>query len=391
MRSATGRSRRSTISSIASRRSSIETRVTQRFDIAIVGAGMAGASLAAALAGKADVLLLEAEDRPGYHATGRSAAFWTESYGGPAIQPLTTASGTFLQDGGFLTPRGALTIGRAGQEAEVEHFAARFAALGVRVDLLDRAELADRIPGLLPEWTLGALEPDCRDIDVAGLHQHYLAAARRDGGELWCSARLSAAAEEAGGWRLALADGREACAAILVDAAGAWADAVAESAGVRTLGIAPLRRTIAQLRIAPAAPDDLPLVLDIAERFYFKPDSGRLWLSPHDETPSPPCDAAPEEIDVAAAIARLEAVVDWRVERVEHRWAGLRSFAPDRLPIYGFDPVHPRFFWFAGQGGFGIQTAPAAAELAARLLLGQVGGLVDPAPYAPARFRWRSA
>jgi D-arginine dehydrogenase len=194
------------------------------------------------------------------------------------------------------------------------------------------------------------------------------------------------ASEQAGGWWLQLADGRQAACTILVNAAGAWADMVAELAGVRPLGIAPLRRTIAQLRVSPMAPSDLPLVLDLAESFYFKPDAGRLWLSPHDETPSPPCDAAPEDIDVATAIARLEEVTDWTVERVEHRWAGLRSFAPDRLPVYGFDPAVPRYFWFAGQGGFGIQTAPAAAELAARLLLGDPAGAVDPAAYAPARF-----
>ncbi|MBW8752884.1 MAG: FAD-binding oxidoreductase [Sphingomonadales bacterium] len=357
-----------------------------RFDIAIVGAGMAGASLAAALGSRARVLLLEAEDRPGYHATGRSAAFWTESYGGPGVQPLTTASGAYLEEGGFLSPRGALTIARAGRETELEEFAARFAALGVRMDLLEREALAPRIPGLKPGWTLGALEPDCRDIDVAGLHQHYLAAAKRAGAELWCSARLLAARKQTSGWRLVLADGREAGSSILVDAAGAWADRVAELAGVIPLGISPLRRTIAQLRVAPAVPAELPLVLDLAERFYFKPDAGRLWLSPHDETPSAPCDAAPNDIDVATAIARLEEVVDWRVERIEHRWAGLRSFAPDRLPVYGFDSASPGFFWFAGQGGFGIQTAPAAADLAARLLLGDAGGAIDPAPYAPDRF-----
>lgn len=358
-----------------------------RYDIAIVGAGIAGASLAAAIGSRARVLLVEAEDRPGYHATGRSAAFWTESYGGPGVQPLTTASGAFLQDNGFLSPRGALTIARAGQEAGLEAFAARFATLGVRVEMLGRAALEDRIPGLRPDWTQGALEPDCRDIDVAGLHQHYLATAGRAGADLWCSARLAAAIAQAGDWRVVLADGREASSTVLVDAAGAWADTVAGLAGVQPLGILPLRRTIAQLRVAPAVPSRLPLVLDLAEKFYFKPEAGRLWLSPHDETPGPPCDAAPEEIDVATAIARLEDVVDWNVERVEHRWAGLRSFAPDRLPVYGFDPASPRFFWFAGQGGFGIQTAPAAADLAARLLLDEPGGAVDPRPYAPSRFR----
>ena len=203
---------------------------------------------------------------------------------------------------------------------------------------------------------------------------------------MWCAARLEHSSPEPGGWRLALADGREVRCAVLVNAAGAWADEVALIAGVSPLGIAPLRRTMVQLRIAPEAPASLPLVLDIAESFYFKPEAGRLWLSPHDESPSPPCDAAPEEIDIATAIARLESVVDWQVERVEHKWAGLRSFAPDRLPVFGFDSSLPEFFWFAGQGGFGIQTAPAAARLAVRLLMGEVGGEVDPVPYSPVRF-----
>jgi D-arginine dehydrogenase len=363
--------------------------MSRRWDIAIVGAGMAGASLAAAIGGRATVLLLEAEERPGYHATGRSAAFWTESYGGAAIQPLTTASGPFLHEQGFLRPRGALTIARAEQERELADFAARFTALGVRVDVLGRDAIERHVPGLRRGWVLGALEPDCSDIDVAGLHHHYLAAARHTGAKLWCRARFVAGLDEGGGWRLVLADGREAVCDVLVNAAGAWADIVARRAGVPPVGISPLRRTIVQLRAAPAVPPELPLVLDLAEKFYFKPEAGRLWLSPHDETPSPPCDAAPEEIDVATAISRLEEVVDWTIERVEQRWAGLRSFVPDRLPVYGFDPVSPRLFWFAGQGGFGIQTAPAAADLAARLLLGQVGGAVDPAPYAAVRFGQR--
>lgn len=361
--------------------------MAEKYDIAIAGAGMAGASLAAMLAPSARVLLLEAEEQPGYHATGRSAAFWTESYGGPGVQPLTTASGAWLQSNGFLKPRGALTLAKVGQEAEAEAFTERYRALGVTVELFDRAEIEARVPGLRRDWAMGAYEPDCRDIDVAGVHQHYLATARKRGAELRSSARLVSAARHGSGWRLGMADGRETECGILVNAAGAWADEVATLAGIGPLGITPYRRTVAQLRTRPAATEALPLVLDVSETFYFKPESGRIWLSPHDETPSPPCDAAPEELDVATAIARFEEVVDWQVERVEHRWAGLRSFAPDRLPVYGFDPEEPRFFWFAGQGGFGIQTAPAAAELACGLLLGQQDGAVDPAAYSPARFR----
>jgi D-arginine dehydrogenase len=333
------------------------------------------------------VLLLEAEDRPGYHATGRSAAFWTESYGGPLVYPLTAASGPFLKANGLLRERGALTLAREDEAAELDTFAADFAALGVRVERLDLAALQNRIPGLRPAWRHGVLEPDCCDIDVAGLHQLYLAQARRAGAQLHCRAQLAQAQRKGSSWVLELADGRVFAARILINAAGAWADPVAQAAGVAPLGVQPYRRTIAQLQMGLPVPADLPLTLGLDGSFYFRPDGERLWLSPHDETPSVPCDAAPDEIDIATAIARLEDVADWPVRRVEHKWAGLRSFAPDRLPVYGFDPAAPGFFWFAGQGGFGIQTAPAAADLAADLLLGRSGGVVDPAPYSPARFR----
>ncbi len=360
--------------------------MSPRYDIAIVGAGMAGASLAAQLAGKSRVVMLEGEDRPGYHSTGRSAAFWTESYGGAAIQPLTAAAGPELRDGGFLTPRSALTIGKIGQEVQVESFAAQFSALGVEVALLSRSELEARIPGLRPDWVSGALEPSCSDIDVAALHQHYLAQARRNGAELRVRSRLAAARRDGDGWLLETEAGDQVRCDILVNAAGAWADTVAEICGAQALGIQPLRRTIAQLSVDPLAEKDLPLVLDVAEQFYFKPESGDVWLSPHDETPVPPCDAAPDELDVALAIDRFETVVDWRVKRVVHRWAGLRSFAPDRLPVYGFDPVVPGLFWFAGQGGFGIQTAPAAARVGAALILKEGDSPVDPQPFRPGRF-----
>jgi D-arginine dehydrogenase len=330
--------------------------------------------------------VLEGEDRPGYHTTGRSAAFWTESYGGPGVQPLTSASGPVLRRLGMLSPRQALTIGRAEQAREVEAFARTYAALGIEVELLDHAQMKAHVPGLRPGWTCAALEPSCSDIDVGALHAHYLAAMREAGAQLWCRARLAQATRAGSGCQVTTSDGRTARCEVLVNAAGAWADPVAQVAGAAPLGIAPLRRTIAQLRVDPEVPARLPLVLDVAGQFYFKPDAGRLWLSPHDETPSPPCDAAPDELDVATAIERLQCVVDWSVERVEHRWAGLRSFAPDRLPVFGFDRDVPGFFWFAGQGGFGIQTAPAAARLGAGLVLGRMSGELDPEPYSPLRF-----
>jgi D-arginine dehydrogenase len=358
--------------------------MTVRADVAIVGAGIAGASLAAEIAGDSSVLLLEAEDRPGYHSTGRSAAFWSESYGGPFVQPLTTASGPFLRDGGFLGSRGAIHIADGAGAAALEALRAEFSG-AVALEPLDGPALRRIVPGLKPGWESGLAEPSCADIDVAALHGHFLAAARRQGARLVVGARVAEAERSAGVWRIESMAGRFE-ASILVDAAGAWADQVAAAAGVRPLGIQPYRRTLAQLRIDPPPPPEMPLIVDALGRFYFKPEAGgRLWLSPHDETPCDPCDCAAEEIDVATAIDRLERAVDWRVERVEHKWAGLRSFAPDRLPVYGFAPDHDGFFWCAGQGGFGIQTAPAAAKLAAALLLGRKPD-IDPAPYLPDRF-----
>jgi D-arginine dehydrogenase len=354
-------------------------------DIAIIGAGMAGASLAAEVAGRASVLLLEAEDQPGYHSTGRSAAFWAESYGGPFVQPLTSASGAFLEHHGLLGPRGALHLADGGGLAALGSLEAEFGS-DIAFERLSGDRLEDLVPGLRPGWVAGLLEPSCADIDVAGLHGLYLALARRQGATLATGAEVRGLRRDGGGWAIETPAGTFR-AGIVADAAGAWADRVAALAGAAPIGLQPYRRTLVQLRVAPAAPVGLPLVIDALGRFYFKPEAGgRLWLSPHDETPCDPCDCAPEELDVAQAIDRFEHVVDWKVERLERRWAGLRSFAPDRRPVYGFDPHVPGFFWCAGQGGFGIQTAPAAAKLAAALLLGHAPEL-DPAPYAPQRFR----
>ena len=360
------------------------------YDFAIIGAGMAGASLAAELAPYARVLVLEAEDTPGYHSTGRSAAFWEECYGGPGIVPLTLASGDYLREHGFLSPRGALYIGRGEDRPAMDGFVDRFAGTGVTIERLDRAGLAQRIPHVRDEWSDAIWEPACADIDVAGLHQHYLKSLKQSGADLICRSIVSGFEREPGGWRILTEQGDAYRAGQVVNAAGAWADTIARRAGAQPLGIDPKRRTVAQLRVAPAAPDDLPLVLDISGGFYFKSDNGRLWLSPHDEIPTCPCDAAPEEIDVARAIDRFQSVTDWRIEAVERRWAGLRSFAPDRLPVYGVDAEVAGFVWFAGQGGFGIQTAPAAARLAAQMLLGHSADAltrgIDTSNYAATRF-----
>ena len=364
------------------------------YDFAIVGAGIAGAGLAAELAALAGddarILLLETEDAPGYHSTGRSAAFWSETYGGPEIVPLSLASGPMLRELGLLTQRGALHMARNGHEAAVEAFIESYGTTGARLERVGRAFMANRVPGLSDEWTAAVWEPACSDIDVDGLHQHYLRTAGRAGIELALRARLERAELRDGKWVLSIEDGRQFAAAVLVDAAGAWADEVARIAGMRELGIRPYRRTVVQIELESPPPPDMPLVLDIDGSFYFKPESGSLWLSPHDEEPSDPCDSAPEELAVAQAIDRFQRAVDRPIARVGRRWAGLRSFAPDRLPVYGHDPACEAFFWFAGQGGFGIQTAPAASRLAAQILTGSEADAMtralDRELYDPRRF-----
>jgi len=359
------------------------------YDFAVIGAGIAGASLASELAPHASVLVVEAEDQPGYHATGRSAAFWDECYGGPDIVPLTLASGPFLRKNGFLTQRGALYIGREHESGALDDFMARFAQSGATLERLGASAISAKAPALRDEWCDAIWEPACADIDVASLHGHYLKLLSQAGGELRTRAPLASARLVDDCWQLECG-GQAVRAKVLINAAGAWADEVARMAGVTPLGITPFRRTVVQLRVSPTAPANLPLVLDIGGRFYFKPENGRLWLSPHDEVPSPPCDAAPEEIAIAEAIDRLGNVVDFKIEHVERKWAGLRSFASDRLPIYGRDIARPKFFWFAGQGGWGIQTAPAAARLAAQALLEQPADAmtkgINAQTYSPMRF-----
>lgn len=365
------------------------------FDVVIVGAGIAGASLAAEIAGYKTVLLLEAESQPGYHSTGRSAAFWDEIYGGPHVQPLTTASGPFLanppadfHDGPLMRRRGALHVGTSAHNQFAADLLDAFSRSGVEIEVADREMVQQIVPGIRSEWSHGLWEPTCCDIDVAALHAAYLRRAARLGARLSCNAGLEQAVWRESSWHIDAGTG-PVTASILVNAAGAWADDVAAIAGVNKLGIQPYRRTIAQLSVTPATAGNLPLVIALDGSFYFKPDAGgKLWLSPHDETATTACDVAPEEWDVAMAIDRLQQAVDWTVNRVEHKWAGLRSFAPDRLPVIGPDQKNPAFFWLAGQGGFGIQTAPAVAKLAASMLVQGVRSPVgvNASLYAPKRF-----
>ncbi len=363
------------------------------FDIVIVGGGIAGASLGARVAGRAKVAILEAEDHCAYHTTGRSAAFWLAHYGGPAVMPLTLASRKPLEQGwpsgerSLLHRRGAITIA-----TEYMHLREAIAANSPEapIEQVGRPVLDRLVPGLRAGWDFGVHDPSCADIDVAALHAGCLAQFRREGGTLICSAPLQKARSSAGRWEIE-AGGQALSTSTIVNAAGAWADAVAARCGVPPLHVQPYRRTIVQLRIGRTGLKELPLINDALERFYFKGESdNRVWVSPHDETASDPCDAAAEELDVALAIDQFESVVDWPIEAVERKWAGLRSFTPARVPAYGYESQMPGFFWCVGQGGFGIQTAPAASAVAAALLLDEAplefAAHIDSSIYAPRRF-----
>jgi len=366
------------------------TAFSNDFDVLIVGGGIAGASLGARLAGAMRVTVIEAEDLCGRHSTGRSAAFWQASLGSPEARRLSAASRPMFDAGwpGSSTPllrrRGTLHLtGPHGDRvAGAEDLGADDA-----LTWLDRAELDRMVPGLREQWTGAWFEPSCADIEVAAFHAACLAAIRRQGGTVRTDAELRSAKRTGDGWEVETAAG-PIRAGILVNAAGAWADHVAARAGVAPIGLQPMRRTVVQLRVAREGLRDLPLVTDLHNSFYFKGEGDRsVWVSPLDETPVDPCDAAPEEIDVATAIDRFERAVDWPVEAVERKWAGLRTFAPGRALNFGFDRQEPGLFWCAGQGGVGIQTAPAASLLCASLIRGEPLPLelagIEPADFQP--------
>lgn len=360
-------------------------------DVIVIGAGIAGASLAWHLAPRAKVLLLERETSPGYHTTGRSAAFFAESYGGSAVLPLTQSSRDFFfsSPAGFcdqplISPRGALHLAQAKDLPILDAMRAAYGAAAlVR---LNEEETRIRAPMMQPHWQAGSvLDADCQDIDVAALHTGFLKGSKRAGGQLITGAEVQSLQRDGNRWHVRTRAG-DFAASIIVNAAGAWADHVARLAGAEPVGLAPLTRTIIVAALADGVTPDpaMPLTLDVAESFYCKPDAGHLWISAADETPSAACDSQPDELTVATIVARFEAASHWRVARVVRAWSGLRSFAPDRVPVFGFDRHVPGFFWCAGQGGFGIQTAPGSGALCADLIAGI--GREATARYAPSRF-----
>ena len=349
----------------------------QAFDVIVVGAGIAGAGIAAELGDGTRAVLLEQEAGPGHHATGRSAAVFSESYGGPVVRALSRASRSFFEcpPKGFtetrlLLPRGFLFIAREDQRAALENLADQ-PDMQSTSRRLTPAQALEHMPILRHDYLSAALlESGASDIEVHALHQGYLKAFRRNGGQLFCNARVERIEKRGSEW-LVHSKAGSFQAPLLVNAAGAWADVVANFAGVAEIGLQPMRRSAALVDV----PDHFgmehwPLTIDIDEAFYFKPDAGALLLSPCDETPTDPCDAQPDEMDLAIAVDRIERATTLDIRRMRSRWAGLRSFVSDRSPVAGFSPDAAGFYWLVGQGGYGIQTAPALSRFAAADLLG---------------------
>lgn len=373
------------------------------FDYVVVGAGIAGASVAYRLSqrGKA-VVVLERESQPGYHSSGRSAAMFMETYGTEHIRALTRASRDFYMNPppGFcehpiLLPRGALYVGMHGQEGLLSNAQKAFSAQHLAVTELSAREAVQRVPCLLEDKLVGAVyDAVASDMDVHVLHQGFLRGMKAHGASLLCDAELVSAHYVDAVWVLQATGQPEIRTRALVNAAGGWADTVAELCGAKPLGVQPTRRTAFLF----SAPDGMataawPIVIGVDESFYFKPDAGQLLGSPANADPVPPHDVVAEELDVATGIYRIEAISSLRIRRPSHVWAGLRSFSPDHEFVIGWDCTASEFFWLAGQGGYGIQTAAAASELAAALLcreslpahLADYGvnvGVVDPG-------RWR--
>jgi D-arginine dehydrogenase len=349
--------------------------MAQDFDIIVIGAGIAGASVAAHLAEARKVLILEMEERPGFHSTGRSAAAFEPNYGPAPIRALTRAARSFFETPetpppGFateplVTPRETILLARPDQ-------AAAFGRLmreqqGMRE--IGLAVARAKFPLLRDGYaTHAVLDPGTADIDVDLLHQGYLRLFKARGGSLACNAGVTACARAAGGWTVETPAGTFR-APILVNAAGAWGDRMAELAGAKPVGLQPKRRSIAVVP-APEGCDPMqwPLIGDVGETWYAKPQSGKLLVSPADATPVDPHDAYADDMLLAEGIDRFQQATTIEVTRVEHTWGGLRSFAPDGNPVCGYDPAVDGFFWLVGQGGYGIQTAPALSRLAAALV-----------------------
>jgi D-arginine dehydrogenase len=357
---------------------------TLAWDAVIIGAGIAGTSVAYFMSSHARVIVLEREPQPGLHSTGRSAALFSESYGGPQIRALTRASRPFFErpprdfvENALLAPRGALVIGSREQAAQVEADYQAIRAGTPQLQLLDQTQIRSMVPVLEPQYAqLGLFEPGAADVDVNSLHQGFLRGLKQRGSRLECGVQIHSIERSGGEWLLEVAmrgaQPHALRAPLIIDAAGAWADEVAALARVAPLGLEPRRRS-AFLFQPPegVATAHWPFVTSVAEEFYFKPDAGLLLGSPANADPVSPHDVQAEELDIAIAVDHIERVTTMRIERPMRPWAGLRSFVADGGVVGGFDPAARGFFWVAALGGFGIQTSAAMGEACAYLALGR--------------------
>jgi D-arginine dehydrogenase len=353
-------------------------------DVVVIGAGIAGTSVAYFLSNHAKVLVLERESHAGLHSTGRSAALFSESYGSPQVRALTRASRSFFErpPRGFvehplLAPRGVLVIGTREQSAQVESTYEAIRAYTPQMQLLDEGQMRSVVPVLEPQFAqLGFFEPGAADIDVNALHQGFIRGLKQRGSRLECGVQIHSIERSQGEWLLEVTIGsaqpHTLRAPLVIDAAGAWADEVAALAGVAPLGIEPRRRT-AFLFPPPEGMSTAhwPFVTSVSEDFYFKPDAGLLLGSPANADPVQPHDVQAEELDIALAIDRIERATTMRIQRPMRPWAGLRSFVADGGLVGGFEPSAPGFFWLAALGGYGIQTCAAMGESCAHLVLGR--------------------
>ncbi|HEV2818278.1 MAG TPA: FAD-binding oxidoreductase [Allosphingosinicella sp.] len=334
-------------------------------DFLIIGGGIAGLSAAARLVRHGRVVVVEGEEALGYHSSGRSVSFSHYGIGGDAVRALTAHSRPF-----FTAPLGRTfpTLYFADEEAlpQLDALAAGMAPFTDAIRAVDAAEMAALFPPLRPASIRGLLDPTGLKLDADLILQTVAREIRAAGGAVLTGQRVVAIEP---GWTLRTEAGDSFAAPVLVNAAGAWADGIAVLAGVAPLGLQPRRRTIIVVE-APPESSGWPFVHSVAGDFYLLPEAGRLLVSPVDEVPADPCDAQPEDYDLALAADRLEHYTNIKVTRIAHRWAGLRTFTRDRVPTAGFAPDATGFFWLAGQGGYGFQTAPAMAEIAEALITG---------------------
>jgi D-arginine dehydrogenase len=347
-------------------------------DVIVIGGGIAGVSVAYELSTAARVTVLEMEATLAYHTTGRSAAIFLETYGGEQVRALTTSSRAFFEsppdffEPVLMTPRPMLQFAIAGRGHVVERLHESVLPLVSDAELLDGAQCRELLPVLRPEVAeRGMYEPRAMALDVAAIHQGYVRGARMNGATVVREARVASLERRADVWTVTTADGGLHQAPVAVNAAGAWADVVAAAAGVRPVGLTALRRTIFMVPSPMEESRGWPNCSEVDEAFYMNPEGAQFLCSPADETPCPPSDAKPDEMEIARAIDAINAATTVGVRSVSSSWAGLRTFAPDRNFVVGEDPEASGFFWLAGQGGYGIQTSPAMARVSAALVLGQ--------------------